>query len=657
MNNFVVTTEDIEYAEKLLLKGGKKFDADEKIPIISCMDRSIEIIACPGSGKTTTLLAKLCILSNKIPFENRKGIAIITHTNVAIEEIKNKLGFKSDMFFNYPNYFGTIHAFINKYLAVPYYKKTFNSNIKFIDNDRYYKRLVGNFSPYSKLGKNIYFKVKNELTDREFSMLSKEEIGKAKINYLCKIYMEIDKNDLIFKKDGKTIARNPNTDFYIELYKLFHIDMLEHGYLRYDDSFLLAKLYINTYPEIVKFFSKRFNYLFIDETQDNSSVQNQIIKKLFEEGETIVQRFGDPNQGIYDSVEPIKPENSVGSSVFEISRSMRYSQAIANFISPLRVFDSSKKLIGNSDIDNILPHFIIYDKKKIGEVKEEFVKLIKYFKLKDDTHPFKAVGWVGYNRNAERITIESYFPEFISQKKLITQIDKNNFHSFLKNNIKRKRTVGNIYKSILEFFTNYLILVEYKIDNQVINKTKFENHFKEHHLEEFYNFRTKAYKWSKMIFSNDEVVYIEIKTYLVNLLNLFINIDKADIDYFHSLFDVKEELDKEDYSGTLNSYTNDDITIVTDTIHGVKGETHTATLYLQTFYKENDLKRIINFILKKPKSNPNAEEVKSLKMAYVGMSRATQLLCIAIHDECLSDSQLKELYSLADKGDIAIVKI
>ncbi|MEC0276150.1 UvrD-helicase domain-containing protein, partial [Peribacillus frigoritolerans] len=454
MNNPIFTAEDVEAAERLLLKEGAKFDEDEKVPIISCMDESIDVIACPGSGKTTTLLAKLCILSEKMPFDDGKGIAIITHTNVAIEEIKSKLGYKSDIFFNYPNFFGTIHSFIDKYLALPFYKETFNSNIVSINDDIYNLKLTRKLVPFSNLDKFIFARV---IAQSKGKRLSRSELVKLKETFLNSIYMDFEQEHIVFKSNGKTLVKDPEKDIYKELYQLFYKDMLGQGYLRYMDSYLLGKLYIYKHPDVCKFFSKRFKYLFVDETQDNSYIQNDILKILFDQGETIVQRFGDPNQGIYEEKNLVTSQVIIPTTtVYEISKSMRYSESIANFINPLRVFNNGKELVGNSDVKNIAPHLIIFDKEKISEVREKFIELIQSYELTNDKHPFKAVGWVGYNENPERLTIQSYFPQYVSQKKVDIQIDKYNFHSCLNQNIKKKRTLGNVYNSILEFCVNYL---------------------------------------------------------------------------------------------------------------------------------------------------------------------------------------------------------
>jgi hypothetical protein len=128
-----ITKEEIEYAEKILLPEGQSFDEDERRKIIREV-KSCCVEACPGSGKTTVLIAKLIILANRMPLKNNKGICVLTHTNVAIEEIKKKLGAKSDVLFKYPNYFGTLQSFIDKYLAIPCYKEKYKRNIEMIDD-------------------------------------------------------------------------------------------------------------------------------------------------------------------------------------------------------------------------------------------------------------------------------------------------------------------------------------------------------------------------------------------------------------------------------------------------------------------------------------------------------------------------------------------
>jgi superfamily I DNA/RNA helicase len=84
-----ITDDDIRYAEKILLPANKEFD-EERINFIRNLE-TIDLQAVPGSGKTTALLAKLIILERKLPFQDGSGILVLSHTNAAIDEIKEKI--------------------------------------------------------------------------------------------------------------------------------------------------------------------------------------------------------------------------------------------------------------------------------------------------------------------------------------------------------------------------------------------------------------------------------------------------------------------------------------------------------------------------------------------------------------------------------------
>lgn len=127
------TDEEIKMAHEVLLKGKDPFD-ETRVDIIK-NDNSCYVQACPGSGKTTALLAKLIILANKLPLADGKGVCVLTHTNVAIDEIKSKIGPKADILFRYPNFFGTIQTFLHKYVAAAALHYFYGSKIQYVDND------------------------------------------------------------------------------------------------------------------------------------------------------------------------------------------------------------------------------------------------------------------------------------------------------------------------------------------------------------------------------------------------------------------------------------------------------------------------------------------------------------------------------------------
>ena len=128
-----ITDEDIDWAESIL-KNGIHFD-DARRSIIKNMD-STDIQAFPGSGKTTVLVAKLAILAKKWPYAN-SGICVLSHTNVAREEIEEKLGDTEigKRLLTYPHFVGTIQSFFDTFAALPWLRSK-AIHINMIDSEQ-----------------------------------------------------------------------------------------------------------------------------------------------------------------------------------------------------------------------------------------------------------------------------------------------------------------------------------------------------------------------------------------------------------------------------------------------------------------------------------------------------------------------------------------
>lgn len=81
---------------------------------------------------------------------------------------------------------------------------------------------------------------------------------------------------------------------------------------------------------------------------------------------------------------------------------------------------------------------------------------------------------------------------------------------------------------------------------------------------------------------------------------------------------------------------SNDITLQFDTVHGVKGETHDATLYLETEKNGvSDIKSVLPFF---DQGKPTKSSDYNIKCVYVGMSRPRKLLCLAIHKKTFENS-------------------
>ena len=119
-------------------------------------------------------------------------------------------------------------------------------------------------------------------------------------------------------------------------------------------------------------------------------------------------------------------------------------------------------------------------------------------------------------------------------------------------------------------------------------------------------------------------------------------------------FMMKPEIRTNDTKDTLNDpsrniYKNETAEIEIATIHSVKGETHIATLYMETAYKgKSENQRIGAQLCGIPYQGKQEVTLMTLRMAYVAMSRPRYLLCFAIQKSNFQLLQRDKLSTLWD---------
>jgi len=629
-----ITDSDIKRAEALFFNGKSSFQDEkgERHEFITCIDKSIDVEACPGSGKTTCLLAKLYLLSEKMPFENGRGICVLTHTNIAINEIKNKLGTKPDRLFQYPNFFGTIQSFVDKYLAIPYYAIVNNKRPYMIDSDKAFKGLLKSFAKG----------VSREDLKRIRTFLYANEGLAYKLTFKRR---EGDRIDLVKGVDGDKIElKRPNSkidwtltekiQLYDALFKLKSSVLKNLAILSFDDAYFYANEYINKYPQVKIAISNRFSHVFIDEMQDTYAHQYSIIKKVFNE-DVIIQRIGDSNQAILNdnySESAWEPSERL-----KITGSRRFSQLIANILKTVAL-TSNPELKGIESI-TIPPHIISYECGSETQVLEKYVSLIYELGLDnagDYKYPLKAVGWVG--KEKEGLTISSYFEPYC--KVLSKKIAFDNLKSAVLtcNALIPKEFYNTIINCCLEI----LRLAGIKNSNHQVhrsfNRTSFLKHLQYVNPEYYVALNTKISNWDqKLILGLVEESIADLRKYLKEEFfpqyNFILNTDAQEFIDQDEIREVsKEQIESKNIFHSKQEHLKH-ISVEIATVHSVKGETHTATLYLETFYHKSCGEYLIEQLIGNNYDGLGGKrKAMCLKIAHVGMSRPTHLLCFALNN-------------------------
>lgn len=428
MVEWEISDQDIELTEKLLLPEGARFPEDARNVI--CCWHSADVVACPGSGKTTVLLAKLKLLVDRMPLENGAGICVLSHTNVAVDEIRKRLSGYAGKLLSYPNYIGTIQSFVDKFVTMPYLRNIIGRNVQAVDNLTYAQHMLNRMQNNAKY-RTLDFVTKNSFeTGGQFT---------ERLEHIQALYIR-DDGALCVGKQKRALAGVDKTS--TKQYNVLIADLLKYeGIMRYQDAYSYAKTAVDALPETyTDLFSSRFQYVFIDEYQDCDSIQRQAIAAIFNSAKCTVIKIGDSDQAIYNSSEDKTPDWVPQDGFLSIMNSCRYSQEIADVICKLK--KANKNIVTFAGKTGVKPILLIFDPEKIDRVISGFINAMETHGLYDNKGIYKAIGAVR-KKDSSGLKIGSYWSEFDSSMKKQSEYN----YWVLVEDITTSLLEGNLYKA------------------------------------------------------------------------------------------------------------------------------------------------------------------------------------------------------------------
>lgn len=235
---------------------------------VTADDRRILLEACPGSGKTTTLVARVAyrILYRKmLPSD----MLTLTFSRASARDMERRFGMLFGAMVKQPVHFSTIHSFCYRFmhfcgrkgvLAVPELIENQSGSGKF------------------KILRDLYFRANSEyLSEDQLEQLS-NEIGYVKNKMLKpeQFKSEFDDFSLIFRR--------------YEEYKK------EHRLIDFDDMLSITYDLLLKDRGLYRQYGQ-FTHVHVDEVQDTSLLQHRIIEELSRQGTLFM--VGDTDQSIY----------------------------------------------------------------------------------------------------------------------------------------------------------------------------------------------------------------------------------------------------------------------------------------------------------------------------------------------------------------------
>lgn len=256
-----------------------KFDYTPKQKAFLDARGKVILNACPGSGKTAAIARKMMLLQDeyKLTHGSFRGIACLSFTNTAKNEINDRYTELTGGNIRYPNLVSTIDSFINKYITLPYY-------YLFVNN---HQRPTILEDPL----------VLDDAWKGRFGFKT------LKGQPLCYLYRP---SSIRYESDGSFTFNGKKPDnskvapevfqSYCESLKEWQIN---RGLITTTDSAFIAHQLLQQQPQIGKLLALRFPHIIIDEAQDNSALQHAIFDRLVELGLGNIEFIGDPYQSLF----------------------------------------------------------------------------------------------------------------------------------------------------------------------------------------------------------------------------------------------------------------------------------------------------------------------------------------------------------------------
>ncbi|MEZ8230873.1 UvrD-helicase domain-containing protein [Vibrio splendidus] len=257
--------------------------------------------ACPGSGKTKALVSKLFhILDNSESLSvGKRKVVAITYTNIAADTITERLlsyGVESKAL-----WIGTIHAFCLQWIVRP--------NINNIP------RLCGGFVVIDEHEREV-------------------KIGELKKSYQIDDYEQIVTS---LTCDYEPIYEQGTVNY--KIVTDYHRYLASKDYIDFDLILNISYRLLATNPQLTHRLAKLLYHILVDEYQDTSTMQYEILRLIIIHKQTKITMIGDKEQAIYTGLGAVVKDKKELEDFFELDQGIEEMRLTGCFRSSQRIIE------------------------------------------------------------------------------------------------------------------------------------------------------------------------------------------------------------------------------------------------------------------------------------------------------------------------------
>jgi hypothetical protein len=434
--------------------------------------------------------------------------------------------------------------------------------------------------------------------------------------------------------------------------------------------FVWARELLDHVPKTQEALRQRFPLLFVDEVQDTSEEQSALLFRIFMQGShpVIRQRFGDSNQAIYQhqgqkgaQTDPF-PEHSLR---MPIPNSYRFGQRIADFANPLGLVPHGLIGLGPRN-DRITTDvsgkhaILLFDETAVESVLPCYGRyLVDLFSDEElRTGIFTAVGAIHRSEKDDKVPryIPHYWPAYDPD---LSRVDPRprTFLQYLAVGRRLTRASGEAHYAVDKIADGILRLASLlnAQSDLPIRKRKHqyvrERLFDEPETDQVYTSLVTALmscdvevaptQWSQQwvpqivqvatAIAGSSKASSEVEAFLAHQIAASSGQSNTGASQGDNLYRFPQN--------------NPRVQIRVGSIHSVKGETHTATIVLETYHKKYNLTALKPWLLGDHigQGDEGPDNLSRLKQHYVAMTRPSHLLCLAMRQSSLSAGDMARL--------------
>ena len=246
---------------------------------VTTTEGPVRVIAGAGTGKTRALTARFCFLADMLGIDP-SAILCVTFTNKAAAEMKERIRAMLGDFDL--GYICTFHSFCVRLLKEDIHVLNYPANFIVIDED-----------DRTELLQKVYL---------DMGLTLKELPISRAVDYIAERKNAPDDEYLRYIEElnntGLLGRSERNADRFDEIFQRYIYEQKKNFAVDFDDIIIFAAYILRKYPDILRKWQQRMQYVMVDEFQDVSPRQYEIARRLAG-GHGNLFIVGDPDQTIY----------------------------------------------------------------------------------------------------------------------------------------------------------------------------------------------------------------------------------------------------------------------------------------------------------------------------------------------------------------------